>query len=738
MKKTKNFIKTAIFALTIILTVAIAFGISGAWYSAQRKATSTVRLDNGIIIDYSGFNEGSGTWTDNSVVFELFNTNGGSLPGTTINLNEASIIANASSVDFFARVKLTYKFFTDVEGIVDVTNQIADYSSFISTPNFAADWVYSADGWNYYSTNGDLTVVINDAYVNIFENDATIELNGYAEGFFHEGGGYKYSEEILIKRIEVELTLQAYQANAQGAANVGWGIYVPGEPEQYLDTAANVYYTQNFDGTWTLTNGQSINSSSSNTTATYAAKVYDSSYSYTILSSINGQDVVAIGDEAFLNASQLTAVEIPTTVTTIGNRAFEGTGLTAVTLPQSVAEVGADALAANSITEVTIEKSDAIVSGIATAGIPAATVVNVPSAVLNDYETTLGTENYSIQAASSPAQQTASEGLEYEFDSSTQSYTVTGIGTFEGTELVIPETYNGYSVTKIGYSAFYSVTFLSTVTIPNSVQEVDDWAFASCSGLTSINLSNSIIDLGQGVFYYSGLESINIPGSVVNIGESCFANCTKLSSVIIGLGVETIGSRAFSWCTKLERFVSSGCYITSADQRCLISPSNELVGFARYGLSAYSIPNNIERIGEDAFYCWTSLSSIEIPDSVTSIGANAFNGCPNLSSVILPSTLISIDEAAFRDSGLVSIVIPASVTSIDNCAFSVCYNLNSVIIEGNGRTSDLSIYNEVFAYNNNLHVVTFDGDWTGINLTVFDNAFSGSPIESTVQIPNQS
>ena len=100
-------------------------------------------------------------------------------------------------------------------------------------------------------------------------------------------------------------------------------------------------------------------------------------------------------------------------------------------------------------------------------------------------------------------------------------------------DVVIPSsgTNNGttYSVTSIGYSAFYSCSGLTSVTIPNSVTSIGKWAFISCSGLTSVTIPNSVTSIGNGAFRdCSGLTSVTLPN-----------NATIHSKAFIGAGAKT-------------------------------------------------------------------------------------------------------------------------------------------------------------------------------------------------------
>ena len=104
--------------------------------------------------------------------------------------------------------------------------------------------------------------------------------------------------------------------------------------------------------------------------------------------------------------------------------------------------------------------------------------------------------------------------------------------------IVIPSTvtYNGrtYTVTSIGYGAFWACSGLTSITIPGSVTSIGNYAFPSCSGLTSITIPGSVTSIGDCAFASCrGLTSITIPNSVTNIGYNAFSGCSSLTSITI-------------------------------------------------------------------------------------------------------------------------------------------------------------------------------------------------------------
>ena len=105
---------------------------------------------------------------------------------------------------------------------------------------------------------------------------------------------------------------------------------------------------------------------------------------------------------------------------------------------------------------------------------------------------------------------------------------------------------------ELGDFVFYDCSGLTSLTIPSGVTSIGDFAFYGCSGLTSLTLPSSVTSIGDWAFYgCSGLTSLTIPSGVTSIGYSAFSGCRGLTSLTIPSGVTSIGWHAFYGCSGL-------------------------------------------------------------------------------------------------------------------------------------------------------------------------------------------
>lgn len=245
------------------------------------------------------------------------------------------------------------------------------------------------------------------------------------------------------------------------------------------------------------------------------------------------------------------------------------------------------------------------------------------------------------------------------------------------------------SVTSIGDNAFFDCPDIISITIPQSVTSIGNYAFSDCCKLPSIAIPESVTSIGRGAFEHCrSLTSVTLSQNVTNIGEYAFNGCFGLMSVTIPQSVVSIGENAFNDCEKLVIY----CEAKSEGQEWSKEwntnvpvvwdcKNNDVAnnGFRYVTVDGirYAIKDNIAQVAGSKVSGNISIPSkitYDLKDyAVTSIGNSAFSGCDNLLNLEIPSTVTAIGEYAFTDCDrLINVTIPKSVTEIGFGAFSGC------------------------------------------------------------------
>lgn len=196
--------------------------------------------------------------------------------------------------------------------------------------------------------------------------------------------------------------------------------------------------------------------------------------------------------------------------------------------------------------------------------------------------------------------------LIYTVNADGESVTVSGTSRIKPTQLNIESSIsdgNGksYTVTKIGMGAFNNArNTLTEVTLPPTLDEIEDSAFFKCSSLTEITIPEGVTKIGTNAFYgCSQLTSITIPRTIKNM-DAAFPGNPKLSQVTLTNGIYRISSSAFKDCT---------------------------------GLTEIKVPTSVYEICSDAFNGCTGLTSVTLEKGINIINRNAFKDCTNLNDV---------------------------------------------------------------------------------------------------------
>lgn len=312
-------------------------------------------------------------------------------------------------------------------------------------------------------------------------------------------------------------------------------------------------YTVNDDGTATLRNYTGVD------------------IDITLPSKIGERPVTAIGKSMFENNKNIGKITIPSSITTIGYRAFKGSSLTSIVVPSTVTTWGnswgtyEQFMNCKSLTSITINNT------------------SVPDALLK------GCDNLKTVTLAS-------------------------------------------SVKTIGNSAFEGDAALSSITLGGNITSIGDYAFSGTTSLKSIDLGSKLEYIGVRAFKESGLTSINVPSSVKTWGDSwgteeqfmgcksletvtlatksipnsCFRDCEKLKTVNLGNRMRTINNNAFLNCGSLSNLI--------------ITTNLHYIGEAAFkdcgNLTSFNFGRKISYIGYDAFVR-TSLSEVYLPSGVS-------------------------------------------------------------------------------------------------------------------------
>ena len=121
-----------------------------------------------------------------------------------------------------------------------------------------------------------------------------------------------------------------------------------------------------------------------------------------------------------------------------------------------------------------------------------------------------------------------------------------------GGDVVIPSEIDGVPVLVVGDDAFRDDENLTSVTVPEGVEQIAWSAFSGAANLVSVQLPESLKEIGGFAFNMcESLERINIPAGITRIRTSVFNSCNKLAQIALPDGLEAIHDYAFYSCGAL-------------------------------------------------------------------------------------------------------------------------------------------------------------------------------------------
>lgn len=479
----------------------------------------------------------------------------------------------------------------------------------------------------------------------------------------------------------------------------------------------------------------------------YSAKVisYTGSSSTVILpkyfnDGVYNYEVNKIGDSVFENNKNINKLIINGDGLSIGNSAFKNTNISTFDF-NKVTQIGEYAFENTKLTSVTLNS-------------------NVSFLGTGAFKNCINLVSFDFNGAD----------LEYEIINPYSLETIKRTGVSE-------EAFSGCSLLKtlsntsnlkgIGYSAFSGCTSLeNTDFLGNKVVSINGNAFLNCTGLTSVNLPESITSINDDEGIFVGCENISelkigyiylkrssngvfndslinhlwgkdtetvgsvtkivITGnSVTKLYEYYFTGFVNLTDFEMSNSITEIEDYTFSGCSKLENIVFSNSIDVSSFSSDALNGTKYLKDLNKPWIlnetilfyvpktlsdeyKNYVVPNGVTTINANVFANNETLETLKIPSSVTSIGVGAFSYCRNLTSVEFETN--------------------PNLTSFSEGLFYSCINLATII--GLDKLSALSsIMCESFAY---TKISTFTIPST-VSL-IEESAFAGSKISKFVML----
>lgn len=206
----------------------------------------------------------------------------------------------------------------------------------------------------------------------------------------------------------------------------------------------------------------------------------------------------------------------------------------------------------------------------------------------------------------------------------------------------------GENLKTVGAYAFSDCTGLTSLIIPESIEDIEKCAFAGLENLKYLTISGEV-DSKNCMYYVPRLETVTFTGSYIrgrqviqnddgytHIEEMPGRNAKK---VIISEGVSRIEDNAFNNCDSIEQIS--------------FPTSLQIIGRSAFencdGLKEILFPNGLETIGESAFENCTKLTKTTLPDGLKAIGEKAFRYCRELTEVNLPQCLKTIGKDCFDE-----------------------------------------------------------------------------------------
>ncbi len=209
-----------------------------------------------------------------------------------------------------------------------------------------------------------------------------------------------------------------------------------------------------------------------------------------------------------------------------------------------------------------------------------------------------------------------------------------------GGAVMIPDVIYLLPVTRIDDFAFSSKP-ITSITMPDTVTSLGNYAFSHCPNLTSVTIGNGVTTIGDYAFYRcTSLSDVPVGDSVNSIGVGAFISCDALAGITIPPNVTSIGDGAFRDCPSLTEIVvdPSNLLFSSLEGLLLNNAQTTLIQCPEGKTGRCRIPGSVTRLGDFAFESCTNLNNLYFEGNAPGLGQSVFLNVDNSTAYYLSET----------------------------------------------------------------------------------------------------
>lgn len=389
-----------------------------------------------------------------------------------------------------------------------------------------------------------------------------------------------------------------------------------------------------------------------------------------------GSAVEKISASAFYEATGITSITLPSTVTVIGDNAFSGcTALKTVILPENLETIGIYAFSQTGIETITIPGSVTQIGNSAFKWCDSLVTINAPSSVYIPIETVdlklsfFEEENghYYFRSTLVGLKSTVTELCPREGTKDIYLYGINDgdcITIYNSranvTSLTVP-----VSLSNVSFTDFYNLT---AVVISEGITDIAGFAFSNCEKLVNVTLPTTLKTIKTSAFLNTAITELNLPTGVTEIGTQAFDGCKSLSSVTLPNTVVTIGNFAFFNCDLLEEITLPSALQTMGVNALGHCDNLETINvLGNFELTEEMVANSNKYKGTaylNGYYIGKTLVGVIDPtkflyikDGTTKIKNGVFDGLTQIKYVYVPATVTEHGEWVFEDCANLTLIL---------------------------------------------------------------------------------